>query len=735
MKVILIYSICFIGFLSSFQTLAQGSTSKYLSLEEALETPHKARYVYLVGDSASIKQLNKDAEKLRNIAGIAIDGKVEMEVELWESFSHFKLLEDVILRNNQLKNLGIQATTTMKELWISGSPEISLEELNSTLENSTYLKVLRLQDFQLNTFPSSLKKLSFLSTLEICRSTWTFDQIEENLTDLKNVKQLFLPDNHFGAVEKAIKNLPAVEYLDLSGNDLTTLSNKVKKLDELDTLVLNRNAFADLDELASILQASKIDLIILQGDTTVIKEDFEYLVPGKEIIWLHTPYRSTEFVLPQGKTELVKDFVTEDLKQTKLDLGFTVAKDVKLFSPAFIRYDQLQFPQALSEIDTLCFNSRYLDSSYIYTLKIPLQNETEDGYYYPLKLNKAHNTYFKKKKKKKIQHEKLSHIRFEVQPPVTGYESKVIVVVLAQKFEGTDKDILRTDLDAFKDIVWEMIDFSTKKEFEEAVMLQKTWSDIRIVKESGSEYYTFVIKGRFGSVNLKAIPHKASKFGDETFLKKAMPKLFQEYQKDLSKEAAKFDKELKKTINQAERKYGKEINAKWAEVQSYMSGDEKKLTRSEWMPYYAKIKGNELGLIAQEKLEVLYLSRFLESRGFTPSKGTDFYIGQKWISFTLKKSNQETLKIQDYCLIDLDRHLLKYFSNQEKPEFLYDGYHNFVLVAKLMDGSFILLNSEQVKQLCTDEQLVVPESAYLSKEKTNAVIAEMIGKMVEGLNY
>lgn len=715
----------------SLQCFGQKDKGKYMTLEEALKEPHKARYLYVSGDSAALQQLKNEAEKLQNIAGIVIDGKVELEDLLWESFSHFRLLEDVILRNNQLKRLGIRSSTTMKELWISGSPEITPEKLNETLENSIYLQVLRLHDFQHTIFPSSFKKLTFLKKLEICRSTWTFDQIVENIGNLENLRQLLLPDNHFIEVDKNIKNVRPIQHLDLSGNDLLTISSKVKKLNQLDTLVLNRNAFTNLQDLVPILEQTKIDLLILQNDSTTNKEDFEYLLPGKDIIWMFTPYNSTAFELPHGTTELVKDFETEDLKQTKQNTIAVSSKDVKLFSPAFIRYDQLQFPQALAAIDTLCFNSRYLDSSYAYSVKIEYQNETEDGYYYPLKLDKAHGTYYKKKRKKKIDHKDLSHIRFEIQNQPEGLEDKVFITVVAQPFE----DVPRTDLDVFKDIVWEVNDFSSTKAFQEKVMNQKTWSDIRIIKEENSDHYTFMLKGRFENMELNVTPHKAGKINDETFHKKGMPKIFQEYQKDLAKTSAKFDKDLKKKIGQAERKYSKEINAKWEEVQKYMTEEEKKLSRYEWMPYYLKIKGNEFGLIGQEQLEILYLSRFLESRGFTSSKGNDFYIGQKWITFSLKKANQEVLKIQDYCLIDLDRHLLKYFSNQEKTEFLYDGYHNFVLVAKLNDGGFVLLNAEQVQQLCTDKQLIVPESAYVSTEKSNAAVAEMIEKMVGEIKY
>jgi Leucine-rich repeat (LRR) protein len=731
MKGLLFSLCCLIGCLIPTLSISQSDLSKYISLNEALLAPHKARYLYVTGDSVSLQKLKLESDKLKNLAGIAVDGKVELENTLWESFSNFKMLEHIILRNNKLTTLKIQSTTTMKELWINGSPDISYEKLNSTLENCIYLQVVRLQDFQLTQVPAALKKLTFLKKLQICRSKWMFDQIVENLVDLQSLKQLFLSDNHFVEVDKTIKNLPPIEHLDLSGNDLVTISSKLKKLNSLDTLVLNRNSIVDLNLLAPVFQPSKISLLILQNDTVTNISDFEYLIPGKDVIWMYDSYNKIDFELPKGKTELVKEFETKDLKQEELSIESTFVKDVKLYSPAFIRFDQLQFPQALATLDTLTFNSRYKDSTYIYTTKIPYQNETIDGYYYPLKLDKAHQTYYKKKKKKKIDHEKLSHIRFQIHNSVKGFESKVLVSILVQPFEGSKS----SELEAFKDVTWQMVDFLNNKEFEEAVMNQKTWSDIRIEKLPENEYYTFALKGRFQNLNLKALALKTTNLSDESFSKKSMPKIYQAYQKDLVKEAAKFDKDLKKSIVQAEKKFSKEIIDKWAKVQIYMSEDEKKLSRYEWMPYYLKIKGNEFGLIAQEKLQILYLSRYLESRGFISSKGNDFYVGQKWISFTLQSNKQELLKIEDYCLIDLDRRLIKYFPDQEKTEFLYDGYHNFVMIAKLSNGSFVLLDPEQMKLLSIKETLIVPEKYFIDKEKSNAAVAETIENMLKLLKY
>jgi len=706
----------------------------YLSIDEALKNPSEARYIYSKGDSSSLLLLKTGAPKLLNIAGVVIDGKVENEIDLWDAFSNFRIIEQIILKDNELNTLSIQATSTMKEIWISGSPAISYGKLNSTLEKCAYLKVLRLHDFQFNEVPQAIERLSLLKKLEVTRSNWDFNAIIEKVKGLEALEQLILPDNRFGTLDKSIKYLPEVKHLDLSGNNLVSLSNKLKKVTQIDTLVINRNAFDELKTLYPLLKQVKIEVLVVHNDTLNTSEEIEYALPGKEVICLNSAYNSTEFILPKGTTKLIKAFKTEELKQSDLAKKEIITTNIELYSPAFIRYDQLQFPQPLESIDTLCFNSRYADSSYVYTEKITYQNETKNGYFYPLKYDDSHNTYYKKKRKKKIAHEKQSHIHFFVSKPIEGFENKVLVTFLSAPLAGV-KLVERSDLEAFKDVTWEIKGYANNKEFQEDIMNQKSWSDIRIEKEADEETCTLILKSRFNEIQLNALPRSTKKFNDEKFNLKEFPKLYRTYQKELSKSGARFDKTIKKTIQQSEKKFIKEIDEKWEEVTKYMSEEEKQLTRYEWMPYYLKIKGKEMGMIGQEKIDILYLSRFLESEGFTNSKGNDFYIGQKWITFSLKSLSNEQLAIKDYCLIDLDRKLVNYFPASNSTEFLYDGYHNMVMIAQLKNGGFIFLDAKQFKQICTKNDLVVPTNAYLSDDKTNDKVAEIISNQVKEISY
>lgn len=711
--------------------LSKAQNNQYVSINDAIESPENVRYLLVPGDSASISLLLTHSKSFRNIAGIAIQDEVQMENELWESFLQFRLLEHIVLDNNNLTRLEISSSTTVNQIWISGSPKLTYNNLEGVLSKCRFIKVLKLHDFKINNVPPSLSQLSLLKSLQMVNSKWTFEDIVESVEELPELKTLILAHNQFGEVGRSVKKLSHVEHLDLSGNNLFSIHQKVNKLEHLDTLVLNQNLFDDLVPIAERLQGSSIDLLVFQNDTINANTDIDYLLPGKEVIWTYDNFNDLSFTLPTVNNEVQDQFEVDELNQESLNADAAINYGIRPYSPAFIRYDQLQFPQPLANLDTSCFISRYQDSTYVYTAKVHNQNETPDGYYYPLKLDKAHGTYYKKKRKRKIKHKKQSHIRLHVQKPPKDHENEVYISVIPQPVD----DIKRTDLSAYRDIVWRIEGFTSKKSFEEAVTKNRTWSDIRIIFDEETEMFELLLKGRFGEMTLKAKPFNASYKPDKKFYTRTVPKMNERYQKNLDKSKKKFDKTLTRDIAKAERKFRKEIDRKWNEVQTYMSEEEKKLSRREWMPYYQKIKGKEYVAIGKERLEILYLTRFLESRGFEASKGNDFYVGQKWIDFHLFNAQNDTLEVLDYCVVDLDQRLVRYFPNRKNNQILFDGYHRLVLLARLSNGQFVFLNNDQIVKINEQGFVTVGSQNYIPSGITNKSFSLRIEKLAQALVY
>ena len=91
-----------------------------------------------------------------------------------------------------------------------------------------------------------------------------------------------------------------VKYLDLSGNAISKLPKSIIKLSSLDTLVLNRNSFSSMEELGDRLKSMRLQHLIIDGDTTVSREDFEYRLPGTTIEWRKEKLSHNYFVLPRN---------------------------------------------------------------------------------------------------------------------------------------------------------------------------------------------------------------------------------------------------------------------------------------------------------------------------------------------------------------------------------------------------------------------------------------------------
>lgn len=704
----------------------------YVKLTDAKKNPSKVKYLHVDGDQSSLDTLNNYITRFGHLSGIAIEGKVTDDASLWKSLYQLRLLEQLIFLNNDLSNIQLGgSSSTIKELWISGSKRLSSATLTSTFTQCKYLQVLRINEMDDKVTPATINTLKLLRYVQFTNCKWNFDDIASQLKYCKKLRYLDLSENRFQIIGRHIKQLPDVRYLDLSGNELTEISSRFKSVKGLDSLILNRNQFTNIEPIAQLIQNIPLSYVAFDEDTVVNKDDISYLLPGKEIVWSDDKITDNKFILPKGHSGLDSYAKIDSISFYRAQENFSGGSAVKLLSPAYIEYDQLYFPNPLKKYDSLSFAKRYLDSSYIYTNKINYQNNTPEGYYYPLKYDKAHRNWYKKKRLKKIVHPKHSYVLISILDSPKEMEGSILFAV-----NINDPESKREDLKAYSGIVWEALGYSDRKLFEQELIQQKAWSDVRFTFDQEKTEYRIELKGRFENTSVVVQPRKSTDLTNLKDMDKTGPKMADRYTKALGKSAIHFNKELIKTKQKLLRPYDKELKSLWGIVEAKMSDEEKAWTKDNWLEYYKKVKANEFYLLANKQLGIQYLSRYLESQHFLRSNGLDFYVGQKWVNFELLNKDSTMLDIKDYCMIDMDRKLVKYYKATNDNQILYEPFHKYMLITQLKDGRVVYLDSRQLLALKDSSKLVIDNESFIDSNISNAMFFKIyVLSIMNKLNY
>ena len=711
------FSIFVIGIF--FNCLSFAGSENYIALEKALENPEKAKHIEVNCDSISFSVLQERISDFMHLSGIAFIGAPKQESKIWEVLSHLRMLEQVLFIDNNLTEVKVGgSSSTIKKLWLKGSPNINVNSLNTVLRKANYIQYLRLDSIQSEVYPFEIGKLELLKELQISNSTWRSRILFMIAGRCEKLKRLDLHSNNFQFIGNEIKRVNHIRYLDISGNGLSKLPKALVKLNKVDTLVLNRNGFTQYDELSKKLKTMRLAHLITDIDSIISVEDFEYSLPGMTIDWSNLILENYSFTLPHNFLQPKKNKSSIDsIQLQKLSFKALGSSSLKLRSPAYIIYDNVEMPNPLKDFDTIRFLSRFNSREYEVTDKIAVQNHTRDQKYHPLKKNKKTGLFEKKKSLKKIKHYKHSPVQLFIEEPPKEYEELILFKVQSEK-----TDVLKN----YARIVWEAIDYNTGNEnFKNKFIKQKSWSDVRLFKEEGEKgIHRLVFKGRFQDDSLFVIPRELNKLGDEKFtekyLEKTVPKLFVKYEKNLVKIEKKFNKNLTRAIKKAQRKDIRRITALWAQIEAKMTDEEKEMNKPDWVRYCQNILENEFPLLAREKFQLIYLTRFLNSQGFKESKGQDFFVGQKWKSIGLLNSDSSAQEIKDYCLIDLDRRLVKYYEADSVSKILVEPFHNYQFIAQLKSGQVVSLNPAKTKQLLNNETYSIEPKVLVNPNITNA---------------
>lgn len=156
-------------------------------------------------------------------------------------------LKVLILNQLQLETLpqSIQKCTSLIQLSLSHNPLINTEQVIETILPLN-ISFIDFSHNQLTRLPPNLSKLTKLQDLKLSNNTISNSTSYKVLGQLPNLRSLWIDQNQLTYLPNEIGLLSTVNYLYLDNNLLTTLPKSIQLLPNLATLWLGHNCFKEI---------------------------------------------------------------------------------------------------------------------------------------------------------------------------------------------------------------------------------------------------------------------------------------------------------------------------------------------------------------------------------------------------------------------------------------------------------------------------------------------------------
>lgn len=595
---ILRINILFFLLLITVKTFAQQADTIFYSIDDALIQPDQVQYLYVDAVSGDDSVFFANIAKFKNIKILTING-----------FSGNELAEKIgILRN-------------IEQLNIVESPDLILKSLLSKLSLLRKLNTLCINDCDLYKCPREIRDLASLQTLIIADNE-EFDakDLVRNISKLGKLKTLALPINQITELPENIGQLKQIEVLDISNNWLTDLPDKISGMQNLADIDMSGNIIINPFSTLGKLKSLSIRYINLdKGLTDDEKEKLSKLFPNAQI---------TE-ISSNGDEDTLDVSIPDTLSSVKIklpDLSASTNSDTveygiiniegetfQVYSQAYLHYAAIFNSQYLQyDFDSLTFDERFSDTNYINVYKRSTRNIGAVPIFMEKHKGKTAFSFFDFPEK--------SWIRNLFIPQNNDYNP------------GINK--MYYELNVFKGVIWIYKGELKKRKFKKAFAVSNTrkrllgrripkvYTDIRIYYDQPDKIFTLELKNNSGFKKFIAYPINRS--GNMTLEEnqKNYTKLYAKYLTTLTKRKTRFHKSLIKEKALYETALNKSIQKTWADFQKlYMSPDEKKISKEDWLEYYDKVIANEKKALYASPLTVnnlernLVLNKYLEVPG------------------------------------------------------------------------------------------------------------------------
>jgi len=557
----------------------------------------------------------------------------------------------------------------LKEIIISNSPDLDYTSTFKLLSNIPTLKTIILDNNDIKYFPKEIKLVKGLVCLDVINNEGLeMESFVSTIKAIKTLKELNLSVNLLTNLPKNIGELSQIEKLNISCNNLNDFPKSVREIKGLDSLQMEDNMFTD--QVKSLNKLKDIDLKFISLDTIVLPEN---RIKIKTMFPNATIEEVNAITLITNDVEIYDIPKVENETNTKFGKITVNGVQFKAYSNAYYHYAKLFNNRRFDyTYDTLMFSERYMDTTYAGTMKIQA-----DAKYDMLKIYK-YKWFLSKDIKFDIVDRKYSMYFYKQYP----------------------------ELRAFNSVTWVYKGDLSKKEFKKAYIKNKEWTDVRIYFNEEAKDFTIELKSRSGFTEIQAYPLLLSRLEYDNCLvesQKQYIKLNSRYSKGLDLKQRKFHKTLYRNKNKYQRTRKKAIDRTWlAFKKQYMSSEERKLTKEEWLLYYDNIIANEKKALASASANTEVLARSLDIEKYIYNNITSMADrGYSTVSAGFYNKNGDKLPVKSFIVIDLeDRSYYKFKSNLGIDlQSMFLANNNIAIVAELRNGDTGYITSSELSKL------------------------------------
>ncbi|PCJ00826.1 MAG: hypothetical protein COB15_01780 [Flavobacteriales bacterium] len=366
-------------------------------------------------------------------------------------------------------------------------------------------------------------------------------------------------------------------------------------------------------------------------------------------------------------------------------------KDLKIYSQAYIHYPQVfrDFDRK-AQFDTTSFEERFIDTTYANTIKID-PDYRDPRVYETLALDLRE-----------------------------GLEDEIWFVF--KKNEGYASLLSRKnpEINSFTGMAWVYKGTLSDKEFEDKFIYQKRksflkrkvrkqWTDFRLYYHNSSQSFTIQLKNMNGFIEIEAYPRYTSLSRDIRESQERYEKNNARYLKYLKRRKTKFDKNIIKRKNIFYRSIKEYDENLWKSFQkNYMTEEERKLPREEWLRYYDKVIANERKAMGNASPTLGNIIRSIRIDDYKIQASSVFFAtnDSTTIKTLYQNKKEEKLAITDVLMIDVEaKTYKKYVGSKGIKVIKVDNPENTnnVMVVWLRNGNVGFLTQKELRNLSVNK--------------------------------
>lgn len=629
--------------------------------------------------------ITSDNNQLLKKDKIVIDFNTTYYEPFIEEFRQTESLRHLCIKNEPKKTVNLGNIEFINKLELINISEEEFNPIFNSLKLSSRINKLSLTEIHIEKFPYRLKEISFNElSLKNCDGT-KINNLLNYLDTENNIKKLRI--NNSQLIEFKAKKLKNLQVLDLRNNQLSGIPYFLVELNNLDSLYISGNHIPDL--INEVTKLANSYLKFLEIDQ----------INNEEL----------ETIKGRLKGITVKCKIAEDTeKEEKLNYGQLQASDksIEILSSAYLAYPRM-LSQNISNntFDSTLFEERFWSERYLGKYPISETSISESvlniyNYRSPVKRKMAFNFY-----------KKRNFLIFK-----TG-------VVSSELYKAYP------ELNSFKKMIWVIDDTMSRRFFYRQFRRMKFY-DLRIQYNTSRQNFTLIFKaaGRFFKVNAYPVyKNKSLETAQEKY-----PKIYAQYLKRLTQRARRFNKEIKR--NKTKFSFAQENFKRmlWNQLRdNYMSLEERKMTKKEWLAYYNEIVKNEKSVINDAKARLNVLVRALEINNYLENSeiiGPESFPTRYYFQLTDKMDNN--IPVQTYLIINKTdfTYKIRRVANPLNPLTIFlEDEKSYAIVGFLPNKSVSISTWDDISQTITIEENI--NIKRLASEVTSYSLAT-IGQII-----